>query len=57
MRQLAFPSGAAIGFLSVEIEMVALIVLSILFLAGARISLGYMERLAIREGRLTESRR
>lgn len=57
MRQLAFPSGAAIGFLSVQVEIGVLIALSILFLAGARGLLAHMERLAIREGRLTESRR
>ncbi len=57
MRQLAFPSGAAIGFLSVQVEIGVLIALSILFLAGARVLLAHMERLAIREGRLTESRR
>ena len=57
MRQLAFPSGAAIGFLSVEFEIGALIVLSIIFIFAARVSLAYMERLAVREGRLTEARR
>lgn len=57
MRQLAFPSGAAIGFLSVEIEILALVILSVLFLIAARVLLARMERLAIREGRLTESRR
>jgi hypothetical protein len=32
------------------------VVLCVVFLIGARLLLGYMERLAIREGRLTESR-
>lgn len=57
MRQLVFPSGPLLGFVSVEIEIGVLIVLSVVFLVGARVLLGYMERLAIREGRLTESRR
>jgi ABC-2 type transport system permease protein len=57
MRQLVFPSGALLGFLSVRLEIVILIGLCILFLISAYFLLGYMERLAIREGRLTESRR
>jgi ABC-2 type transport system permease protein len=57
MRQLLFPSGAATGFLSVPMEVGVLAVLCVLFLAAARWLLGYMERIAIREGRLLESRR
>ncbi len=57
MRQLIFPSGAALGFLSVEVEIGALLLMSVLFLLGARALLAYMEKLAIQEGRLTESRR
>jgi ABC-2 type transport system permease protein len=57
MRQLAFPSGASLGFLTVPVEIGILILLSILFLIGAWWLLRYMERLAIQEGRLTESRR
>jgi ABC-2 type transport system permease protein len=57
MRQLIFPSGAALGFLDVRLEIGILILLSALFLVGARVLLDYMEKLAIREGRLTESRR
>ncbi len=57
MRQLAFPSGPALGFLSVQIEITVLLVLSAIFLIGAKFLLAYMEKLAIREGRLTESRR
>jgi hypothetical protein len=34
-----------------------LVFLCLIFLAGARYLLAYMERLAIREGRLTETRR
>lgn len=57
MRQLLFPAGAASGFLPVPAEVAVLTVLSILFLVAARLLLGYMERLAIREGRLLEMRR
>ncbi|MFZ5883165.1 MAG: ABC transporter permease [Chloroflexota bacterium] len=57
MRQLIFPSGALLGFLSVEVEIAVLIVLCVLFLTAAKFLLDYMEKLAIREGRLTESRR
>jgi ABC-2 type transport system permease protein len=57
MRQLIFPSGASLGFLSVAVEISVLIVLCIVFLIGAKFLLDYMERLAIREGRITENRR
>jgi ABC-2 type transport system permease protein len=57
MRQLVFPSGAALGFLNVTVEITILAVLCVVFLAGAKFLLDYMERLAIREGRITESRR
>jgi ABC-2 type transport system permease protein len=57
MRQLAFTSGASLGFLSVPIELGILVVLSVVFLVGSRYLIHYMEKLAIREGRLTESRR
>jgi ABC-2 type transport system permease protein len=56
MRQLAFASGPSLGFLSVGTEMAVLLVLAVVFVVGARFLLSYMERLAIREGRLTESR-
>lgn len=57
MRQLVFTGGAAFGFLSVRVEIVILIVLSVVFVVGARFLLAYVERLAVREGRLTENRR
>jgi ABC-2 type transport system permease protein len=57
MRQLVFPSGALLGFLSVKVEITVLIGLCAVFLIGAKFLLDYMEKLAIREGRLTESRR
>jgi len=57
MRQLVFPSGPALGFLTVRTEIIILIVLSVVFVIGARYLLANMERLAIQQGRLTESRR
>jgi ABC-2 type transport system permease protein len=57
MRQLVFPSGASLGFLTVAVEIIALLVMSVLFLIGASYLLAHLEKLAIREGRLTESRR
>ena len=57
MRQLVFETGATFGFLSVAVEIGILLALSVVFLWAARLLLGHMERLAIREGRLTENRR
>lgn len=57
MRQLIFPSGPSLGFLSVGVEISILMVLSIIFVIAAKFLLDYIEKLAIREGRLTESRR
>jgi ABC-2 type transport system permease protein len=57
MRQLAFPSGIKFGFLSTRVEIIALAVLSVAFLVGAKLLLDYTEKLAIREGRVTEARR
>jgi ABC-2 type transport system permease protein len=57
MRQLIFAGGATLGFLSVELEIAILVFLAVIFLTAARFLLNYMEKLAIREGRLTESRR
>jgi ABC-2 type transport system permease protein len=57
MRQLSFPSGSAFGFLTVSNELIILAVLSVVFLVAAHYLLDYIEKLAIREGRLTENRR
>jgi ABC-2 type transport system permease protein len=57
MRQLVFASGPSLGFISVGLEIGFLTALSIIFLVSARTLLNYMEKLAIREGRLTENRR
>jgi ABC-2 type transport system permease protein len=57
MRQLAFSSGPTLGFLDIKLELVILAALGVVFLAGARLLLAYMEKRSIREGRITESRR
>ena len=57
MRQLVFASGPSLGFISVPLEIIILVGLSVVFLVGARALLSHMEKLAIREGRLTENRR
>lgn len=57
MRQLVFPSGPSLGFLSVAVEIRVLILLTVIFVVAARFLLAHIEKLAIREGRLTESRR
>jgi ABC-2 type transport system permease protein len=56
MRQLTFPPGASAGFLGVRVEIAALAVLGVVFLTMARLSLTRLERQAVAEGRLTESR-
>lgn len=57
MRQLTFASGPALGFVSVEIEIGALILLALLFIAAAKYWLDFVERKAIEEGTLTDRRR
>ena len=57
MRQLSFASGPALGFISVEIEIVGLMILSIVFITVAKYALGVIEKKAIEEGTLTDRRR
>ncbi|HNB35777.1 MAG TPA: ABC transporter permease [Anaerolineales bacterium] len=57
MRQLIFPTGVQFGFLTVGLEIIILAVLSVVFLVTAKILLARVEKLAVREGRITESRR
>jgi ABC-2 type transport system permease protein len=57
MRQLSFATGPTLGFLPVSTEIAILSALCLIFLIAARFLLNHMEKLAIREGRLTESRR
>ncbi len=53
MRQLAFKTGVDSGFIDVNLEIGALVVLCVLFLVAAKYSLEYMEKLGKKEGRLT----
>jgi ABC-2 type transport system permease protein len=57
MRQLMFASGPTFGFLDVRAEIVALLILSALFLIAAKLWLDKITRLAIAEGTLTDRRR
>ena len=57
MRQLSFPPESFTPFLPVNVEIGVLVILSVAFLIGARWFLKNMERLAVKEGRLTEARR
>ncbi len=57
MRQLMFASGPSLGFLSVPLEIAILAVLSVVFVAAARYWLKHVERLAVREGTLSDRRR
>jgi ABC-2 type transport system permease protein len=57
MRQLVFSSSLKLGFLTPGVEILILAGLCVFFLAGAKLLLDYTEKLAIREGRLTEARR
>jgi ABC-2 type transport system permease protein len=57
MRQLVFASGPTLGWLPVEIEIAALVVLAVAFIAAAKYWLALMERKAIEEGTLTDRRR
>lgn len=57
MRQLVFASGPALGFLSVEVEIAILSVLSVVFISAAKFWLDFMEKKAIEEGTLTDRRR
>jgi ABC-2 type transport system permease protein len=56
IRQLAFPAGAGRGLLDPHVEAAALAGLSVVFVSAAWRLLAHMERLAVAEGRLTESR-
>ena len=57
MRQLMFASGPELGFLSIRAEIGALVILTVVFIAAAKFGLDQMERLAVREGTLTDRRR
>jgi len=56
LRQLAFVDGKSVGLLEPSIEAVLLAGFGVVFIETARRLLAYMERIAVTEGRLTESR-
>lgn len=57
MRQLVFASGPTLGFISVESEIIGLVVLAVVFVTAAKYWLDVTERKAIAEGTLTDRRR
>jgi len=57
IRQSVFASGPTLGFLSVNLEIILLILLSVIYVASAKFLLSYIEKIAMKEGRLTENRR
>lgn len=57
MRQLVFGSGFQLGFIDVATEIWILAGLAVLFIVVSKFLLAYVEKLAVREGRITESRR
>ena len=57
MRQLLFTNDPTLGFLSVQLEMAILAVLSVIFIGAAFVTLRKLEEIGRREGRLTERRR
>lgn len=57
MRQLIFASGPALGFISVQTEVIILFALAAVFITTASIALSKLEQVGRREGRLIERRR
>jgi ABC-2 type transport system permease protein len=57
MRQLVFPSGFQYGFIGVQLEILLLVIMSLFFVTTSKFLLAYVEKIAVREGRITESRR
>ncbi len=54
IRQLVFPDGQLLGFLTVRTEITILLVLVSVFLGGAYLLLNFVEKLAIKHGRITD---
>ncbi len=54
MRQLVFPSGEATGLLPVRTEIIVLVGLCVFYLLAARWFLAYMEKRAIRQGKISD---
>lgn len=57
LRQLVFATGPSLGFLSVPVEIGALLLLAVIFIAAAKYWLDRVERMAIEEGTLSDRRK
>lgn len=57
MRQLLFAGDPTLGFLSVPLEIGILVLLSVIYITGAKLALDKLEEIGRREGRLIERRR
>ena len=57
MRQLIFASGPTLGFVSVPVEIVVLAALCVGFIVASKLWLDRVEKLAVREGTLTDRRK
>jgi ABC-2 type transport system permease protein len=57
MRQLIFAGGPTLGFLSVQLELLILLVLAVVFIGVAGAALARLELIGRRDGRLIERRR
>lgn len=57
MRQLLFTGDATLGFLSVQVEIGILVILSVIFISAASWMLAKLEEIGRRDGRLIERRR
>jgi ABC-2 type transport system permease protein len=57
MRQLVFTDGRQLGLLAPEVELLALCVLAVVFVLGARLTLRAVEQRAREQGTLTDRRR
>ncbi len=57
MRQLIFASGPTLGFVSVRIEIIVLAALCVGFIVASKLWLDRVEKLAVREGTLTDRRK
>ncbi|MBM3136566.1 MAG: ABC transporter permease [Chloroflexi bacterium] len=57
MRQISFANGPLLGFLNVKVEIAILAALFIIYTLCSFFMIKHIERLAIREGRITENKR
>jgi ABC-2 type transport system permease protein len=57
MRQLVFSGDSTLGFLSVNVELLILVILAVIFITAAGWMLAKLEEIGRRDGRLIERRR